>query len=120
MKVLSLQVMMPSHKASSNILPPPKSPADSSDGSWDQEPLTTAELESFMGFLGQVPAKQRAALLNELASTVPAPSDDQNHDVKSVLFKSEPGQENTVRNTNVGANPACQLQTGLQISCPLF
>ena len=62
-----------------------------------------------MGFLGQVPAKQRAALLDELASYKGAgdtPSDNQKHNVKSVLFKSEAGQENTVRNTNVGANPA--------------
>jgi hypothetical protein len=100
--------------------PPPKSPADSSDGSWEKEPLTTYEMDSFMGFLGQVPAKQRAALLDKLASTVKGagdtPSDDQTHEVKSVLFKTEAGQENNFRNTNVGASPARQLQTGLQIS----
>jgi hypothetical protein len=94
--------------------------ADSSDGSWEKEPLTTDEMDSFMGFLGQVPAKQRAALLDKLASTVKGagdtPSDDQTHEVKSVLFKTEAGQENNVRNTNVGASPARQLQTGLQIS----
>ena len=100
--------------------PPPKSPADSSNGSWEKEPLTNEERESFMGFLGQVPAKQRAALLDELASTIHGagntPSNG-DHEVKSVLFKTDAAsQENTVRNTNVGTNPARQLQTGLQIS----
>jgi hypothetical protein len=107
------------------IPPPPKSPADSSDGSWDKEPMTTYKMDSFIGFLGQVPAKQRAVLLDELASTIKGagdtkgaddtPSNDQKYEVKSVLFKTKAGQE-TVRSTNVGANPARQLQKGLQIS----
>ena len=102
-----------------SVPPPPKSPADSSDASWEKERMTTYEMDSFMGFLGQVPAKQRAALLEELASTVKgageAPSSDEEHEVKSVLFKNEAGQA-SVRSANVGANQIRQLQTGLQIN----
>ena len=76
-----------------SVPPPPKSPADSSDTSWEKERMTTYEMDSFMGFLGQVPAKQRAALLEELASTVKgagrprtAPTRPPSHDPSSTFY----------------------------------